>query len=101
MAIPSTPQTAQPPPDLPNMPDVSTTLTNYLRNFALWCRNGFADSLRSKSALPGIMIQATDAATGKPTTFTYVVGVKVTVTSGVPSAPTITFTPITAGSGSP
>ena len=39
------PRTIQPPPDLPYMADVSDKLTGYLRNFALWCRHGFADKL--------------------------------------------------------
>ena len=101
MANQPTPRTLQPPPDLPSMPDVSTQLSGYLRNFALWCRHGFADKISGSVAQPGIMIQATDAATGTPTPFTYLVGVKVTVTGGVPSAPTLTFTSILLGSGKP
>ena len=58
------PRTLQPPPDVPSMPDVSSTLTNYLRNFALWCRHGFADKLSGSTAQPGIMLQAYDAAAG-------------------------------------
>lgn len=54
----------QPPPDLPSMPDVSDTLSQYLRRFSLWCRNGFADKLSASSALPGIMLQAYDAPAG-------------------------------------
>jgi hypothetical protein len=54
----------QPPPDLPNMPDVGVALTGYLRNFALWCRNGFADRLPANQALPGILLQAYDATPG-------------------------------------
>ena len=65
MAAPApTPISAQPPPDLPYMPDISTTLTNYLRNFSLWCRNGFAAQLKAHTALPGILLQANDAAPG-------------------------------------
>ena len=59
-----TPPTVQPPPTLPNMPDVSNTLSQYLRTFSLWCRNGFADKLSSTSALPGILLQASDAPAG-------------------------------------
>jgi hypothetical protein len=58
------PRTPQPPPDLPSMPDVSSTLTSYLRNFALWCRHGFADKLSASNALPGVMLQAYDAPAG-------------------------------------
>ena len=59
-----TPRTIQPPPDLPSMPDVSTTLTNYLRNFSLWCRHGFADKISSSQALTGITLQAIDPPAG-------------------------------------
>ena len=44
-----TPITPQPPPELPNMPDVGTALTNYLRNFSLWCRKGFAAQMKTGS----------------------------------------------------
>lgn len=64
MANQPTSRTVQPPPDLPNMPDVSSSLSNYLRNFALWCRHGFADKLPANQALPGVMMQAYDAPAG-------------------------------------
>lgn len=64
MANQPTPRTIQPPPALPNMPDVSATLSGYLRNFSLWCRHGFADKLSGSTALPGIMLQAYDAPAG-------------------------------------
>ena len=64
MANQPTPRTIQPPPDLPSMPDVSTTLSGYLRNFSLWCRHGFADKLSGSQALPGVMLQAYDAPAG-------------------------------------
>ena len=54
------PRTIQPPPDLPSMPDVSDALTGYLRNFALWCRHGFADKLSVSTAASGLMLQASD-----------------------------------------
>ena len=60
MASQPTPRTIQPPPDLPSMPDVSDTLTGYLRNFALWCRHGFADKISGSSAQPGLLLQAAD-----------------------------------------
>lgn len=63
MATP-TPRTIQPPPDLPNMPDVSTTLSGYLRNFSLWCRHGFADKISATTAQPGLMLSAYDAPAG-------------------------------------
>ena len=63
MATP-TPRTIQPPPDLPNMPDVSTQLSGYLRNFSLWCRHGFADKISGSTAQPGVMLSAYDAPAG-------------------------------------
>ena len=66
MANQPTARTVQPPPDLPNMPDVSPSLSNYLRNFALWCRHGFDDKLPANQALSGIMMQAYDAPAGTP-----------------------------------
>jgi hypothetical protein len=59
-----TPSSARPPPDVPADPSVSNTLTQYLRNFALWARQGFADSLRSHEAQPGLMVRAYDTAPG-------------------------------------
>ena len=64
MATFPTPPTTQPPPELPSMPDVSTTLSNYLRAFSLWCRKGFGGKLDSNVALPGILMQAYDAPAG-------------------------------------
>lgn len=89
--FPSSP-TAQPPPDLPNMPDVSDTLSRYLRTFALWCRNGFADKLSSTQALPGVMLQAYDAPAGTtPAVFLIQVN----------SAGAISASPIALGGGKP
>jgi hypothetical protein len=86
------PRTLQPPPDVPNMPDVSATLTGYLRNFALWCRHGFADKLSGSTALPGVMLQANDAPAGTaPAVFLLQVQ-----TDG-----TIVTTPMPLGSGKP
>ena len=95
------PRTLQPPPELPHDPQLSDTLAQYLRTFSLWCRHGFADKISGTTAQPGILIQATNPATGDVTPFTYLIGVKVTVTGGVPSAPTITFTAQLLGSGKP
>jgi hypothetical protein len=61
---PSSPPSAQPPPDLPSMPGESQVLVGYLRNFALWCRHGFAAKLDAQTALPGVLLQAYDAAPG-------------------------------------
>jgi hypothetical protein len=63
MASP-TPRTVQPPPDLPNMPDVSPSLSGYLRNFALWCRHGFADKISVSQPVNGVLFQAIDPAAG-------------------------------------
>ena len=54
----------QPPPDLPSMPDVSPAMTNYLRTFALWCRNMFQDKMPAHAALPLVLFQAVDAPAG-------------------------------------
>ena len=64
MANQPTPRTIQPPPDLPSMPDVSTQLSSYLRNFSLWCRHGFADKPSINQPLHGLMFQAIDAPAG-------------------------------------
>lgn len=64
MAQQPTSRTIIPPPDLPNMPDVSTTLSAYLRNFSLWCRNGFADKVSATQAAPGVLLLASDAPPG-------------------------------------
>jgi hypothetical protein len=85
-------RTVQPPPELPNMPDVSTTLTNYLRTFSLWCRHGFADKLSASTAQPGLKLQAYDAPAGT-TPKVFMVQVN--------SAGTIVATPMALGSGKP
>lgn len=54
----------QPPPPLPNMPDVGPALTSWLQSFSLWCRHGFASKVDRQSAAPGILLQANDAAAG-------------------------------------
>lgn len=86
------PRTIQPPPELPSMPDVSSTLTNYLRAFSLWCRHGFADKVSGTTAQPGLMLQANDAPAGAtPKVFM----IQVT------SAGTIVATPMALGGGKP
>jgi hypothetical protein len=86
------PRTLQPPPDLPSMPDVSTMLSGYLRNFALWCRHGFADKLSISTAAPGLLLQAYDAPAGT-TPEVYMIQVN---TAGV-----IVATRIALGTGKP
>lgn len=56
--------TVQPPPDLPHMPDVSTTLTSHLRSFALWAKNSMETKLDTQTAQPGILLHANDAPPG-------------------------------------
>ena len=92
MASQLTPRTLQPPPALPSMPDVSSTLTNYLTNFSLWCRHGFADKLSVSTAQPGVMLMANDAPAGTtPAVF------RIEVTT----AGAIVATPMALGSGKP
>ena len=83
-----TPRTLQPPPDLPAMSDVSDTLSQYLRTFALWCRHGFADKISATAAAPGVMLQATDDPT------------KIFMLQ-VNAAGAISATPIALGGGKP
>jgi len=69
MANQPTSRTIQPPPDLPSLTDASgklstDKLSSYLRNFALWCRHGFADKLSGTVAQPGLMLQGYDAPAG-------------------------------------
>ena len=86
------PRTIQPPPDLPSMPDVSDTLSNYLRTFSLWCRHGFADKISGSTAQPGFLMQANDAPAG---TVPPVFNVQVN------SAGEISVTPVALGGGKP
>ena len=70
MASQPLPRTLQPPPELPNDPKTSDVLSQWLRNFSLWCRHGFADKLSISTAAPGLMLQAYDAPSGTaPPTF--------------------------------
>jgi hypothetical protein len=59
-----TPQAARIPPDVPSDPKISEALTNYLRNFALWARNGFAEQMRNDEAHKGLLVRAYDTAPG-------------------------------------
>jgi hypothetical protein len=59
-----TPQSARIPPDVPSDPGISGLLSLYLRNFSLWCREGFAEQMRNNQALHGVMLMAYDAPAG-------------------------------------
>ena len=59
-----TPMSARIPPDVPNDPKLSTETSQYLRNFALWARNGFAEQMRNNEAVPGLLVRAYDAPAG-------------------------------------
>lgn len=59
-----TPQAARIPPDVPSDPSISSPLGIYLRNFALWCRQGFAEQMRNNEARPGYLVRAYDTAPG-------------------------------------
>jgi hypothetical protein len=59
------PPQAHPPPPLPNDPSITTVLSNYLSQFSLWCRQGFAAKLNGNQPLSGIMLQANDAPPGQ------------------------------------
>jgi hypothetical protein len=68
MANQPTPRTLQPPPDVPSLDGSDKLsvdkLSGYLRNFALWCRHGFADKLSGSVAQPGLMLSGYDAPAG-------------------------------------
>lgn len=55
---------AQPPPPLPQDPTISNMLSNYLTQFSLWCRRGFAAKMNVNAPVAGIMFQAWDAPAG-------------------------------------
>ena len=59
-----TPQAARIPPDVPSDPGISQSLGVYLRNFALWARNGFAEQMRNNEAHTGLLVRAYDTAPG-------------------------------------
>jgi hypothetical protein len=59
------PPQAHPPPPLPGDPGISNALSNYLSQFSLWCRQGFAVKMNSNVALNGILLQANDAPPGQ------------------------------------
>lgn len=88
----ATPQPARPPPPLPSDPSLSPTLVNYLTQFSLWCRNGFADKIKSNVAQPGLLLQANDAPAGTTPPVFHL---------QVKSDGTLVATPVPLGSGAP
>jgi hypothetical protein len=68
MAVSQGSPTAQvattPPPPLPNDPKMSNALSNYLMQFSLWCRKNFSNQIRNNVAIPGILLQSTNAPSG-------------------------------------
>ena len=60
-----TPQAARIPPDIPADPGISDKLGVYLRNFALWARNGFAEQMRNDEAQQGLMLRGYDTPPGE------------------------------------
>jgi hypothetical protein len=81
------------------MPDVSNTLTGYLRNFSLWARHGFADKISATTATQGLLVQAKDAHPGDPAGAPHrVYLLEISVASG---APVTLMTFIGAGHGKP
>ena len=60
-----TPQAARIPPDIPGDPGISDKLGVYLRNFALWARNGFAEQMRNDEAQQGLMLRGYDTPPGE------------------------------------
>ena len=58
------PPIAQPPPDLPGLPDASPELAQYLRTFSLWAKNGLAGKPDTRTAQIGVLLQASDAPAG-------------------------------------
>ena len=85
-----TPQSARIPPDIPSDPGISSLLGAYLRNFALWCRDGFAEQMRNNQALPGVMLMGFNApARSNPAVWLLQVG----------NGGTLWVTPMNLGSG--
>jgi hypothetical protein len=81
MAAPNQPTatTAQPPPDVPSDPAIGDRLGNYLRQFALWTRRGFAAKIDNGVAQPGLYLQESGVL-GVPRVY----HMTVTVNTGVP-----------------
>jgi hypothetical protein len=85
-----TPQSARIPPDVPSDPGISSLLSAYLRNFALWCRDGFAEQMRNNQALRGLMMLGDNAPAGtNPSVWLLSIG----------NGGTLHVTPMALGSG--
>ena len=63
MVAQSPPLSVQQPPELTGVQG-DPLLINYLRSFALWAKNGLSNKLDTRSAAPGILLQANDAPAG-------------------------------------
>lgn len=83
----------QPPPDVPDDPGIGMRLGNYLRQFSLWSRRGFATKLDAGVALPGLLLQESGVA-GTPRVYR----LTITVSSGTPA---IQLTQASLGDGQP
>ena len=58
------PPASQPPPDLPHLPEISSNMTNYLRQFALWAKKGLDAKIEPTTALDGHLLQTYDTLPG-------------------------------------
>lgn len=83
----------QPPPDVPDDPSITSALGNYLRQFSLWTRRGFAAKLDSGVAVPGLLLQESGVA-GTPRIYS----LTIKVTSGTPA---VVLTQVSLGQGQP
>jgi hypothetical protein len=93
MANQPPPPSAQPPPDVPASPWTPDVLTNYLRQFSLWCRRGFGAKVDAGVAVPQLLLME-DGVAGIPRVY----ALTVKVTSGTPA---IVLTQVTLGQGQP
>jgi hypothetical protein len=84
---------AQPPPDVPAAPWTPDVLANYLRQFSLWCRRGFAAKVDANVAQQQLLLMESGV-TGIPRVYS----LTVVVTAGVPA---VVLTQVTLGQGQP
>ena len=92
-ATQATSPAVQLPPELAGVQG-DPLLINYLRGFSLWAKNSFAGKLDKRTALPGILLQASDPPAGT-TPKVYILQVN---TAG---ALTVTPVPIASGTSPP
>jgi hypothetical protein len=78
---------------VPSIPGISDLLANYLRQFSLWTRRGFAAKADSGVAQPAILLQEAGV-TGIPRVYS----LTIKVTSGTPA---IVLTEVPLGGGKP